>query len=129
MDNQVMQERNIVADYLRHPDTTQNIALETLFITTGIQVEAKQYSNASDTLATINAILDGIEQGIKDPFSTPTLAADYFSIASLLKQQGYEAQWIETDGNNAVVYAAISTGPSLLELHLTRSEGGWSLSP
>jgi hypothetical protein len=129
MDNKAMRERGIVADYLRHPHTSQNLALETLFITASQQMGAQQFSDASQTLDVINSILDGIELGTTDPFSASTMAADYFSISNTLQSHGYEVQKIDVNKNSATVYATGSTKPDLIELHLTRSGGEWILSP
>ncbi len=129
MDNQAMRQRNIVADYLRHPHTPQNLAMETLFITAGQQISKAQYSDASATLDIINAVLDNIELGFPDPFSIAKMSSDYFSISVLLQQQGYEVQSIDIDGNEAIAFASNSKEPALLELHLTFSGSEWILSP
>ncbi len=129
MDNKAMRERSIVADYLRHPHAPQNLALETLLITASQQMGAQQFTSASQTLDIINSVLDGIELGTTDPFSTSTMAADYFSIANTLQYHGYEVQSVNVNKNAATVYATGSTEPDLIELHLTRSGGEWILSP
>ena len=129
MDNKTMRERGIVADYLRHPRTPENLALETLFITANDQVSAKQFNDASQTLEIINLVLDGIEQGTSDPFSISTLSANYLSISSTLQQLGFEVQKIFTNKNTATVNVTNSLGPDLIELHLTESGDEWSLTP
>ena len=129
LDNKTMRQRGIVADYLRHPHTPQNLALETLFITASDQMSADQYTHASQTLEIITSVLDAIENGTAHPFSGSTLASDYLSIAATLQQLGYEVQKINTDGNVALVYVTSSSGPDLIERHLTHSADGWSLSP
>ena len=50
LDNKTMRERGIVADYLRHPHTPANLALETLFITAHQQMIAQDYTSATQTL-------------------------------------------------------------------------------
>jgi hypothetical protein len=87
LDNKAMRERNIVADYLRHPNTPQNLALETLFITASHEMETKHFTTAFQTLDVINSLLDGIENGTKEPGSASTMAADYFSLSASLQQQ------------------------------------------
>jgi hypothetical protein len=129
LDNKTMRERGIVADYLRHPHTPQNLALESLLITASHQMSAHQFSHASQTLEVINSVLEAIEHGTTDPFSVSILAADYLSISDTLQQKGYEVQSIDTDENTATAYVTSSTGPDLIELHLTRSGGEWFLSP
>jgi hypothetical protein len=129
LDNKTMRERSIVADYLRHPHTPQNLALETLFITAGQQMSTEQFSEASQTLEEINSVLGSIELGTTDPFSVSTLATDYLSISTTLQQMGYEVQSINSDGAAASVYVTSSTGPDQMEFHLTSSGGEWVLSP
>jgi len=129
LDNKTMRERGIVADYLRHPHTPQNLALETLFITANDQGSTQQFSNASQTLEVINLVLDGIEQGTSDPFSVSTLSADYLSISSTLQQMGYEVQSIHTNESTAIVYVTNSQGPNLIELHLKKSGNEWLITP
>jgi hypothetical protein len=129
LDNKTMRERGIVADYLRHPHTPQNLALETLFITANDQMSAQQFTTAAQTLDVINLIMDGIEQGTADPFSVSTLSSDYLSISSTLQQQGYEVQTIHTNESTANVYVTNSKGPDLIELHLTRSGDEWLITP
>jgi hypothetical protein len=128
MDNQAMRQRSIVADYLRHPHATQNLALETLLITASQQISKSQYSGASETLDIINTVLNAIEQGFPDPFSVTKSSADYFSISAVLQQHGYEVQQIEIYENDATVYASNSTQLDILELHLRLSGGKWTLS-
>jgi len=129
LDNKTMRERGIVADYLRHPHTPQNLALETLFITANDQGSAQQFTNASQTLDIINLVLDGIEQGTPNPFSVSTLSADYLLISSTLQQMGYEVQSILTDDSTAIVYVTNSQGPDPIELHLTRLDNEWLITP
>ena len=129
LDNKTMRERGIVADYLRHPHTPQNLALETLFITANEQMSAQQFTNASQTLEVINLVLVGIEQATSDPFSVSTLSADYLSISSTLQQKGYEVQSIRTDESTAIVVVTNSKGPDPIELHLARSDNEWLITP
>jgi hypothetical protein len=129
LDNKTMRERGIVGDYLRHPHTPSNLALETLFITAGQQISAQDYSSASQTLDGISSVLDAIEHGTTDPFSASTMTADYLSIAATLQQQGYEVQSISLNGDTATTNVTRSDGPSLMLLSLQRTGGQWSIKP
>ena len=129
LENKTMRERGIVADYLRHPNTDINLALETLFITASDQMSAQQFTDASQTLEVINSVLDAIEHGTADPFSVSIMAADYLSIAATLQRQGYEVQGIIINGDGAITNVTSSTGSDLIEFHLTRSGGEWVISP
>jgi len=129
LDNKTMRDRGIVADYLRHPHTPVNLALETLFITAHQQMTAQDYTSASQTVDMINSVLDGVEHGTADPFSVSTMAADYLSISDALLQEGYEVQSINTNGDTASTTVTTSIGPDLIPLSLQRTGGQWSIIP
>ncbi len=129
LDGKIMRQRGIVADYLRHPHTSYNLAIETLFTTASQQMTAQQYIDASQTLEVINSVLSAVDHGTTDPFSVSTMAADYLSIADTLQQQGYELQNIYTNENTAKVNVTSSTGAGLLELNLLRTGGQWVIIP
>ncbi|OGO30823.1 MAG: hypothetical protein A2136_03255 [Chloroflexi bacterium RBG_16_54_11] len=128
LDNKSMRARGIVADYLRHPHTPINLALETLFISASQHMSDRQYADAARTLEVISAVLDAIEHGTTDPFSVSMLAADYYSISTALQRLGYEVQTITVSGDSATTKVTTATGPDLVELQLRRSGGEWSLS-
>jgi hypothetical protein len=129
LDNKTMRERGIVADYLRHPHTPDNLALETLFITAHQQMTDQEYTSATQTLDMITSVLDAVEHGTADPFSVSPLAADYLSISSTLQQQGYDVQSIRIIENTASTNATTSSGPDLIPLTLQRVGGEWSITP
>jgi len=129
LDNKTMRERGIVADYLRHPHTPANLALETLFITAGQQISVQDYTSASQTLEVISSVLDAIDHGTTDPFSVSIMAADYLSVADTLQQQGYEVQSISLSGDTAKTNATSPKGPDLVPLSLQRTGGQWSIQP
>jgi hypothetical protein len=129
MDNKTMREKGIVADYLRHPHTPDNLALETLFITAHQDWMALDYTSASSILAEINSVLDGIDRGNSDPFSVSQITADYLAISDTLQQQGYEVQNITTTANTAATTVTTSAGLELIPLDLKRTGGQWSIIP
>ena len=53
-----MREKGIVADYLRHPSTPENQALETLFLAADHSLLSKDYPRTQRLLNAINAMLD-----------------------------------------------------------------------
>ncbi|MFZ2095223.1 MAG: hypothetical protein WAV05_01170 [Anaerolineales bacterium] len=129
LDNKTMRERGIVADYLRHPHTPTNLALETLFITTSQRGSEKDYTSAFQTLDMISSVLDAIEHGTTDPFSVSILAANYLTIATTLQQQGYEVQNLSVNDDSATTQVTTSSGPDLILLNLQRIGGQWSTKP
>jgi hypothetical protein len=52
-----MRERNIVADYLRHPDAPENKAIETLLVAVDESLKAGDYARAGQTLDVVDAAL------------------------------------------------------------------------
>ncbi|HSB67028.1 MAG TPA: hypothetical protein VLD65_10635 [Anaerolineales bacterium] len=129
LDNKVMRERGIVEDYLRHPHAPENLALETLFITAGLQMASNDHLLASQTLEQINTVLDGIERGSTDPFSTSSIPADYISICATLQENSYEVQTISLNGDEADTTVSGVSGPELFSIHLKRIVGQWSIVP
>jgi hypothetical protein len=129
LDNKTMRERGIVADYLRHPHTPTNLAIETLIITAGEQMQAQGYTTETSTLQDINAALDGVEQALSDPFVGSPLAAGYFAISGILQQQGYEVQNIIINGHTASAEVTTSAGPDLIPLNLSLNDDTWLITP
>jgi hypothetical protein len=129
LDNKTMRERGIVADYLRHPHTPSNLALETLFITAGQQLSVQDYTLANQTLDVINSVLDAIDHETTDPFSASIMAADYILISDTLQRQGYEVQSISLSGDTASTTVTSSAGPDLIPLSLQRTGGQWTIKP
>lgn len=129
LDNKSMRDKGIVADYLRHPHTPYNLALETLFINAHQDWENLDYTSASSTLAEINSVLDGIEHGTTDPFSVSQITADYLAISDTLHQLGYEVQDITVNGDTASTIVTTSADVQLQTVDLNRSGGQWSIKP
>jgi hypothetical protein len=129
LDNKTMRERGIVADYLRHPHTPTNLAIETMLITAGKQMQAQDYSDETQTLQVISFVLNGIQQAASAPFSVSPLASSYFSISGILQQQGFEVQSITISDNSASTEVTTSTGPDLIPIDLQLNDGQWSIIP
>jgi hypothetical protein len=64
-DNKQMRERNIVADYLRHPVSPENVAIETLLVAVDEQLKAGDYHRAGKLLDIIDAALQAAANEIK----------------------------------------------------------------
>jgi hypothetical protein len=129
MDNKAMRQRGIVADYLRHPHTPTNLALETLFITAGQQMLAKNYVSASQILDQITSVLGRVENNTPDPFAVSPMASDYLSISTTLQQQDYEVQNIALSGDRSLANVTTLTGPILIQMDLQRFGTQWEIIP
>jgi hypothetical protein len=110
---------SIEADFVRHPRTVENIALETMLMSTQEAIQSGAFDRAEELLAAVNQALD---EGLP---ATP-LSADYAAIAQAVATAGYEAQGIELEGVAACV-RAISDWPMLVELSLRRTDGSWEI--
>jgi hypothetical protein len=57
-DSQEMRQRQIVADFLRHPSAPQNLALETLLVEAGQALRQGEHNQARRLIATVQARLE-----------------------------------------------------------------------
>ncbi len=114
-------KRGIVADFVRHPDAPENIALEAMLSEVGRTLAAGEFDTAEKLLASVNAVLDA-----HNLFLDP-LAASYLEIVTRLEATGYEAQTITLSRDSATV-TAIRDWPALETLTLTRTASGWRLA-
>jgi hypothetical protein len=114
-------QRGIVADFVRHPDAPENIALEAMLAEAGQALAAGGFDTTETLLASVNAVLDA-----RNLFLDP-LAASYLEIVTRLEATGYEAQTITLSRDIATV-TAIRDWPALETLTLTRTASGWRLS-
>jgi hypothetical protein len=113
-------ERGLVADFVRHPDAPDNIALEVMLTAAGQALHAADYGRAAELLEAINAALDA------DDLLAVPLAADHLHVVHELLLAGYEAQGIRLEAHTAQV-DAIREWPRLDTLNLVRAAGGWQL--
>jgi hypothetical protein len=60
-DASVMRQKNITADYLRHPDGILNQYLETLLVEADSALRSGDYSESAQKLRTLNVMLDILE--------------------------------------------------------------------
>jgi hypothetical protein len=125
-DAQQMRQRNIVADYLRHPSAPENLALETMLVSADAHLRAGGLSQTDRLVQAAQAVLDAISRGAPQPFQAAPLAADYYAIVQASAAQGYQPQRIEVTGNMARLQAT-AAGPDLIELDLARTPSGWRI--
>ena len=120
-----MRSRGIVADYLRHPSAPANLALETMLNAAGADVMEGSFLSAEQTLAAVNAVLDGFAERSPDPFAIHPLAADHLAITLALLDAGYEPQRITLSGDAATILATAGN-TELVVLELQRA-ANWSV--
>jgi hypothetical protein len=121
-----MLERDVVADFLRHPSSPENVALETLLVAADLNLRAGDYEGVDRRLDAVNAVLDAIEAGDPAAFAADPLAADHYALVIAAVEAGYDPQQISLDGLSAVVFATVDS-TDLIELNFLRDEQGWKL--
>ncbi len=130
-----MQQRGIIADYLRHPDAPENLALETMLISVNQSLNSSAYPQGSRTLQAVNAVLDLLVEGSLSPFRSDSLAADYYGVVLALEQAGKagsllttgsQPQRIQIEGDIAQAWVS-QPGQALQEVELVRQGSSWQL--
>jgi len=111
---------SIEADFIRHPTTPENIALETMLIAARQALERADFGRCQ-------SLLESIERALANGISSDPLAASYLAVVQATAALGYEAQRIDLVGKSARVWAT-ADGPTLIELTLRATPGGWALS-
>lgn len=112
------ERRGIVADFIRHPRSPENLALETMLI-------AVQENLVSGHFEQAEALLDGIDRVLGNGAFLGRPEADYLALAEAARKAGYEVQRISLDGEQAVVWA-VARWPYLEELTFQRTASGWT---
>ena len=111
------EQHGLVADFLRHPDTPENIALETMLIAARERLRAEDFDGGGVLTAAVNRVLDTDDW-------TGAPEADYLAVVQAVAVAGYEAQSIDLVGDSARVLA-IANWPELQPLVLQRTATGW----
>jgi hypothetical protein len=127
-DGQQMRQRGIVADYLRHPVTAENLALEALLLAADSDLRSGNYPQAEGYLAAVELVL---ESGFPVAGQANLLAADTIAITKLLVDRGYQVQRVTIQDGKARVWASpgaeATSGLVMNEFELTRSQDGWAI--
>jgi hypothetical protein len=124
LDAKQMRERRIVADYLRHPSLSENLALETMLNAAGEHLQMADYPSVRQLVNAVNAVLGARASTVQQPYSVNPLAEDYYEIVQVLEEMGFQAQKIEVNGNMAQAWVS-QDGPELIKIELNRLENGW----
>ncbi len=133
-DGAQMRERGITADYLRHPDEAENIALEALLVAADGYLKQGKYTRAEKYLL---AVEQALSTGMGDASLLDPLAADSLALVRLLLEQGYQVQRLQVEEHKARVWGTDVTvataGQELVLFDLVRSHqgdaggDGWSI--
>jgi hypothetical protein len=116
------ERRNTTADFIRHPATLANIALETMFKAANDALLLGDYSRAEGLLNSVERVMDN-----KGRFLDPVAKA-YLEIVQTVADKGYEAHQIEMNGNQAQVMVSRPDDNRLRQLQLALdNEQVWTL--
>jgi hypothetical protein len=130
-DSREPRQRGIVADYLRHPASTENLAIESMLVNADAALRQGEYAAADQLLHAVEAVLKAIQSRSAQPLAANPLAQDYASAVAALRAGGCEPQRLVINENSARVWcafnAATTSGLDLQELELSRSGESWTL--
>jgi len=113
------EKRDITADFLRHPRTVENIALEAMLISAWQALRAQSFVETEE-------ILDSVAQVLEEGSFAAPPATDYLALVEAVGAAGYEVQRIDLHDSHAHVLA-IANWPELTTLTLHRTDSGWVL--
>ncbi len=100
-----MRQREIVADYLRHPAQIENIVLEMMLASANEYLITGQYQYVDEYLHAINQVLDGVIHSVEDPLHSHPLVSDYYDLIEITQIAGYSPQIVNLNGDRARVWA------------------------
>ncbi len=117
-----LERQGITADFIRHPETAANIALESLLISAHTALRSGEYERA-------NALLDSVIRVLENDgtFLDP-LAGNYLDIVRTTSAMGYQVQQIEVNGTVATVSVIRPNNINLIQLNLTLENNSWVLA-
>lgn len=111
---------NITADYLRHPATAQNIALETMLVAADVALDTGDHDSTVRLLDAVNRVLDADGNFAADP-----LANDYLTIAQIAILDGLTPQGIAISADTAQVTAFRWPQIDLIDVRYMKINGVW----
>lgn len=125
-DSTTMRKEGITADFLRHPEKLENIALELMFVTADSDLRNGDIGQATQVLAAIQEALDEFANGSGNPMAANALVEDYATLVQAVERAGYQPQRLEIRENNAWVWVRANE-PDLSLLQFARSLQGWQI--
>lgn len=127
---QEAKRRGVVVDYIRHPETPVNQALETMLLAASEAQYAADYDRMEELLHIINSILDARlaapERAWEEFFTDPTAAA-YLAAVQTVVGRGYEAQRVDIHGAHADIWATRGPAAPLYRLVARQQGPSWRL--
>jgi hypothetical protein len=121
-----LRSRDITADYLRHPQYSENITVETMLISANRYLVNGEVDKCAMLLEVVNDVLALIEEGQDAPFEVSTLSSTYYDITIIMMATGYIPQTIQLNDNSARV-EVYSSQAELVEINLVFQGEAWEM--
>ncbi|MGB9591617.1 MAG: hypothetical protein ACPL1K_03785, partial [Candidatus Kryptoniota bacterium] len=119
-------DRNIVADYWRHPTSLTNIALETMLNRAAKAFQQGDIELQIELTKAVAITLSRLHAGNTQPFLAHPLAKTYWEIVQQLNQAGFEAQQIDLHEKAAVALVTKDSN-ALIKVYLQLNPNGWEI--
>ncbi|MGB9674381.1 MAG: hypothetical protein ACPL3P_09605 [Anaerolineales bacterium] len=119
-------QRDIVADYWRHPSGLTNITLETMLANAGKARQDGDTAYQMELTKAVQSVLEKIKAGETQPFAANPLAKTYWEIVNQLSQAGFEVQQIKLEDEEATVFVTKQSN-FLIEVQLKLTPHGWEI--
>lgn len=92
VNERVMRNRGITADYLRRPEAPLNVSLELLMGASSVALHRGQLEDAEEILGVVNSVLNAVESGETYPAAVDGLAFAVFERVGWLDRRGLSPQ-------------------------------------
>ncbi len=121
-DGPEMRNFGIEADLLRHPESVENIALESLLVVADEDLQAGHFSDAEEAIEAVDIVLDAVERDDPFPFFAHPLAEKYYEAVRSLTELEYRVQRIRVD-DNLIQAEVTALGAHLMTLQMEWVDG------
>jgi hypothetical protein len=123
-----MRKKGIVADFVRHPNTPTNQAIELLLINAREDWIAGRFDQAEQSIRAINAVLAAIQEYSPEPMAVHPTAAEMFAVVQVLDRCGMEPQHIQLESKTGQATVIIAW-PNRVDIKLVKSDQSWQTQP
>ncbi len=123
-----MRHREIVADYLRHPEAIENLVLESMFTTAHEYFLSGEYPLLNQYIQEINATLDLIQVGAENPFDDQIMISAYYEVIKRAQKDGYQVQDVRVMDNTARLWVGKEGSELRILDYFLNPNHGWQKS-
>jgi hypothetical protein len=122
-----MSEKGIVADYVRHPSTPDNIAFEVMLVAADKALREGNYPAVAELLDVINRTLDIYETDPGHAFFADPIASDYYFLVQAALEDGFDPQQILRSEESGIVFG-LKNSFELVELRWNKMDKEWEFA-